>query len=254
MMYIDQMNRQCVLESPPKRIVSLVPSQSELIWDLGLKKELVGITKFCIHPGELYRSVERIGGTKQLNIEKIQQLKPDLIIGNKEENVKEQIEQLERDFPLWMSDVNTLEDALNMISAVAELCHRKSEGEQLVQNIKTSFQTHTQQSQDRILYLIWKDPFMAVGKNTFIDAMIKQAGFHNSILTERYPEITMREINELNPDQIFLSTEPFPFNETTRAEIEQQSGIKTRLVDGELFSWYGSRLMKSASYFTMLHH
>jgi ABC-type Fe3+-hydroxamate transport system substrate-binding protein len=113
--YIDQMGRKVELPDVPKRIISIVPSQTELLVDLGLAEELIGITKFCIHPKEIFRTKTRIGGTKMLNIEKIKKLKPDLIIGNKEENQQEQVEELMKHFPVWMSDISNLEESLDMI-------------------------------------------------------------------------------------------------------------------------------------------
>src|ERR1700741_3198050 len=110
MHFIDQTGRKISIPQIPQRIISLVPSQTELLFDLGLDKEVVGITKFCVHPPEWFQTKTRVGGTKQLKIDLIKQLQPDLIIANKEENVKEQIEELEKHFPVWISDVNNLED------------------------------------------------------------------------------------------------------------------------------------------------
>ncbi len=125
MLFVDQLNNSIKLSNYPKRIVSLVPSQSELLWDLGLKDELVGITKFCIHPAEMFNSVTRVGGTKALDIEKIRSLHPDLIIGNKEENEKSQIELLSKEFNVWMSDINNLSEAIQAIELIGNLTHKE---------------------------------------------------------------------------------------------------------------------------------
>ena len=120
MIFTDQLGRKLILEKIPQRIISLVPSQTELLFDLGLEEEVVGITKFCIHPDSWFHSKTRIGGTKQFDFEKIKSLQPDLIIGNKEENDKEQIEELMKNFTVWMSDIKTLADACKMICEIGE--------------------------------------------------------------------------------------------------------------------------------------
>src|ERR1700741_1030662 len=121
MRFTDQMNREIELKGSPKRIISLVPSQTELLWHLGLREELVGITKFCVHPEEMFHTKPRVGGTKKFDLKKIAELKPDLIIGNKEENEQVQIEELMKQYPVWMSDITNLDQALDMISRVGAL-------------------------------------------------------------------------------------------------------------------------------------
>lgn len=239
----------------PKRIISLVPSISELIWDLGLQQELVGITKFCIHPDEMFRSVERIGGTKTLDLEKIKSLQPDLIIGNKEENVKEQIEVLENDFNLILTDVNTVEEGLEMIHAIGLATAREEKSLHIISDIKLEFSNLVSiQTKPRVIYFIWKSPYMVAGRNTFIHSMLEAAGFENCISNSRYPEVTLEDCKKLNPDHILLSTEPFPFKEDNLNEFKDAGFSSAHLVDGELFSWYGSRMKHSAAYFTKLNH
>ena len=109
--FIDQTGQIVFIKDGPQRIISLVPSQTELLADLGLDQEVIGITKFCVHPNHWLKTKTRVGGTKQLDIELIRSLKPDLIIGNKEENVREQVEELRTEFPTWISDVNSPETA-----------------------------------------------------------------------------------------------------------------------------------------------
>jgi ABC-type Fe3+-hydroxamate transport system substrate-binding protein len=151
MLFTDQLNNSIVLDSYPKRIISIVPSQSELLWDLGLRDELVGITKFCIHPKEMFDSIERVGGTKNLNIDKIRALKPDLIIGNKEENEQAQILELQKEFPVWMSDIYHLEDALKMIELVGQLVNQSSKANFIKNSIQHSFLNYTKGSQNRLI-------------------------------------------------------------------------------------------------------
>ena len=252
----DQTHYTFELSKPPKRIVSLVPSQSELLWDLGLNNELVGITKFCIHPSEMFNTKDRIGGTKQLNLDKIRSLKPDLIIGNKEENDKEQIEQLRSEYPVWLSDVNTLEDAYNMIEQLGIVTGKSKESEQLNAAIKKAFAglNNPALKNKTAAYFMWNDPFMVSANNTFIDAMLSSCGFINVFKHKsRYPQITESELKEAHPDYILLSSEPYPFNEKHISLFESICpDARILLVDGELFSWYGSRLLKSPAYFKTL--
>lgn len=254
MLFTDQLNNTIELKSYPKRIVSLVPSQSELLWDLGLREELVGVTKFCIHPKELYKTITKIGGTKTVNIAKIRALKPDLIIGNKEENEHAQITELQKEFPVWMSDIYNLEDALTMIQSVGALVNRVEEALKIKDNIHTSF-TNLKTVNKKVLYLIWKDPYMAAGNATFIGDMLHKMELKNVITDKngRYPNLSLEDIKLLKPEFIFLSSEPYPFKEKHIQEFKQLLPFsKIILVDGELFSWYGSRLLKSVNYFNEL--
>lgn len=254
MLFTDQLNTTIKLKSYPKRIVSLVPSQSELLWDLGLRDELVGVTKFCVHPKELYKTITKIGGTKTLNIEKIRAMKPDLIIGNKEENEQSQILELQKEFPFWMSDIYNLEDALTMIQSVGELVNRAEEANKIKDNIRCSF-LNLKTEEKTVLYLIWKNPYMSAGKATFIGDMLHKMGLQNVIIDKngRYPNLNLEEIKLLNPELVFLSSEPYPFKEKHIQEFKQLLPTsKIILVDGELFTWYGSRLLKSVCYFNEL--
>lgn len=260
MLFTDQLNNTIELLTIPKRIISLVPSQSELLWDLGLRTELVGITKFCIHPQAMFNTIERVGGTKQLNIDKIRALKPDLIIGNKEENEQSQINELQKEFKVWMSDIYNLEDSLEMINKLGIVLDRIELSQQIAQQIQTSF-SNLKQYNDTALYLIWNNPFMAAGKSTFIGDMLHRMGLQNclemnkSLLNNivnkhRYPELSIETIKALNPSFIFLSSEPYPFKDIHVKELQSYlPNSKVILVDGEMFSWYGSRLLKSVDYF-----
>ena len=252
----DQTGHTFELKDKPKRIISIVPSQSELLWDLGLRKELVGITKFCIHPSEMYRSIERVGGTKKLDIDKIRQLKPDLIIGNKEENDQQQIEELRKEFPVWMSDIYDLSDAFEMISELAGIIGKEDNAEQIIKTIKTNFSELdiSKFKGKKVAYFIWYNPFMAAAQNTFINHLLEKLCFINSFAyLNRYPEVNASQIKGAAPDYIFLSSEPFPFVEKHIEELKQISpNSEVVLVDGEMFSWYGNRLQYAPAYFTTL--
>jgi ABC-type Fe3+-hydroxamate transport system substrate-binding protein len=258
-LFEDQAGRTIVLDKLPQRIISIVPSQTELLYDLGLDKEVIGITKFCVHPEKWFRNKTRVGGTKQLNIEKIHELRPDLIIANKEENVKEQVEELEKHYPVWISDVNNLEDARHMIHAIGKIVGKEQSSLEMIGNIKSNFQKPdsrltTNDSRLKTCYLIWHDPYMTIGGDTFINSMLEAAGFENVFKNQcRYPEITIETIRQENIDLILLSSEPFPFKEKHIDELKT-AGIKAQclLVNGEIFSWYGSRMLKAPAYFLSL--
>lgn len=256
--FTDQMDRKVSVPDKPKRIISLVPSQTELLFDLGLNVEIIGVTKFCIHPKEVCKSKTKIGGTKKLDIDKIKSLNPDLIIGNKEENDEKQIKELMQHFPVWMSDIITLDDALAMILKVGDLVDKKNSAENMVAKIQSEFNnlptTNNQQKTNKVAYFIWKSPYMVAANNTFINEMLKIVGWSNVFSDKsRYPEIDLEVLKDLQPNVIFLSTEPYPFSEKHfKAFVDICPNAKIALVDGELFSWYGSRLLHSAKYFKTL--
>jgi len=250
MIFRDQLGRDVVIATPPKRIISLVPSQTELLFSLGLDTEVVGITRFCIHPKEWQTTKTRVGGTKKVSLEKAMELCPDLIIANKEENTKSDIEALEKIAPVWISDVNTLEDAKEMITQIGVITAKQEASLQLLLGISNAFAALRKAGRS-VLYFIWKDPNYVAGKNTFIDAMLSEAGYDNACTKERYPSLD--ELGELQPEMIFLSTEPFPFKDGHVEEFKQRfPHSNVMLVDGEMFSWYGSRLQKAPGYFNAL--
>lgn len=239
----------------PQKIISLVPSQTELLSYFDLDKEVIGITKFCVHPNEWFTTKTRIGGTKSLNIDLIKKLEPDLIIANKEENVKEQIEELANEFNVWVTDVNSLEDAYQMIKDVGTLTYKTNEANTLVTLIKTNFsQLPTNNAQLKTCYIIWRNPYMTIGGDTFINDMMRHCGLQNIFENEtRYPQITLEKLSTDNCQLILLSSEPYPFKQKHIDELQQQFfGKKIVLADGEMFSWYGSRLLKVPSYFKKL--
>ncbi|SFH25423.1 ABC transporter substrate-binding protein [Pedobacter insulae] len=252
--FTDQMGRTITINYPPKKIVSLVPSQSELLFDLGLTNEIIGITKFCIHPIEKFAGCTKVGGTKKLKLNLIRELQPDLIIGNKEENTQSEIEALMQDFPVWMSDITNLEDALHTIHQIGELVDRSPEAAYLNHLINTGFtdlQTLalSKNINKRAAYLIWKDPYMFAGQHTFIDDILRKIGLTNVVKQSRYPSMDLEELKAENCELILLSSEPYPFKEKHIEEIEAAfPHSKVMLVDGEMFSWYGSRLVKAVEY------
>lgn len=235
------------------KIISTVPSQTELLYDLGMEEEVVGITKFCVFPEVWFRTKEKIGGTKNLDIQKIRNLSPDWIFSNKEENIKEQIEAL---FPFskhYTSDVHHLESAISMIERIGTYTDTLSKAKEIIHQINEGFQTlHHNFPSKKVLYLIWKNPYMSIGRDTFIHDMLQKCNFDNVCKTEvRYPIVSIETIKNLSPDCIFLSSEPYPFQEKHINELQQiLPNTLILLVDGTYFSWYGSRLMHAPAYFT----
>jgi ABC-type Fe3+-hydroxamate transport system substrate-binding protein len=242
------------LSVPPQRIISLVPSQTELLFDLGLAERIVGITKFCIHPQAAVKQKTKVGGTKNFRLAEIDRLQPDLVIGNKEENDKKGIEEVARKYPVWISDIANLPDALQMIETAGELTGTVAQATQLSCSIRQQFAELVPVRSYKVAYFIWKNPYMVAGNHTFIHDMLTRCGFVNAFghLT-RYPEVTAEAILEANLDFIFLSSEPYPFAEKHMTEFTSL-GAKAvgKVVDGELFSWYGSRLLHSVTYFQSL--
>jgi len=249
----DQMGRAVEVPENPQRIVSLVPSQTELLADLGADQQVVGITKFCVHPENWFKNKTRIGGTKSVHLDKVRDLSPDLILANKEENKQEQIEALAKEFPVWISDIQTLDEAKDMIRTFGQFVDKQLEAAHILNQIDLGFSALTPLPRPpKTAYLIWNAPIMLAGKNTFINTMMEQCGFDNVATdpTDRYPEFSMPQLKELNPDLILLSSEPFPFKEKHQQIFSENfPDSKVLLVDGEMFSWYGSRLALAGNYF-----
>lgn len=249
----DQMNRTIRLAQTPKRIVSLVPSQTELLFDLDCDDTIVGITKFCVHPNEWFRSKTRVGGTKKVNFQKIEALNPDLIIANKEENSQQDIERLAEKYPVYISDIFNPEDAILMMHDLGLMLNKREQVVRLVSQLKEDLKSIPQIT-GSVLYFIWKNPYMVAGKNTYINSILELIGLQNAIEDEvsRYPVVSIDEIVKINPTHIFLSSEPYPFQEEDITFLKERTGAKVQIVDGEIFSWYGSRMLAMKAYFQKL--
>jgi ABC-type Fe3+-hydroxamate transport system substrate-binding protein len=254
--FTDQLGRTITIPRTPRRIISLVPSQTELLYSLGLEDAVAGITKFCVHPESWFHNKPRIGGTKAVDLARVDALRPDLIIANKEENDRFQVEALAARYPVWISDVTDLQDALNMIRSVGLITGKAQEAGALAKSIAAEFATlpGIGPSSPRIAYLIWRDPWMAAGGDTFIHQMLQYCGFKNVYAVQtRYPVIELSTLAGPGCPIIFLSSEPYPFRERHVKEIrEVLPDADIRLVDGEFFSWYGSRLLQAPAYFRQL--
>lgn len=257
---VDQMGRTLVFKEQPKRIISVVPSQTELLCYLGLEEEVVGITKFCIHPKEWFDHKTRIGGTKTLNFDKIEALAPDLIIANKEENTQAEIEALMEKYPVWISDIYTLEDTFSMMLSLGDLLGKTLKAKKLVEQLTSQFEqlksAFVKQKTYKVAYFIWQGPYMVAGTDTFIDHLLALSGFENVFgASSRYPEIEEEDLKAAQPDLILLSSEPYPFKAKHIKNFEQLCPTaKVLLVDGELFSWYGNRLLETVDYIQNLRN
>ncbi|PWI31266.1 cobalamin-binding protein [Flavobacteriaceae bacterium LYZ1037] len=254
----DQLNRTIQIKRTPKRIVSLVPSQTELLYDLDLEPSIVGITKFCVHPRHLISNIDVVGGTKHVHFDKIKALQPDIILCNKEENTQEMILELEKIAPVHISDIYNIEDCLELIRMYGALFSVEENAKEIIATIKKEqeeFQDFIKdQPKLKTAYFIWKNPWMVAAQNNFINALMAVGKFENHFRAlERYPEIDLEKDLGTDVEVIMLSTEPFPFKKVHIESMKLQfPQAKVLLVDGELFSWYGSRLAKSFQYFKLL--
>jgi len=255
--YTDQTGTTITLAAPPKRIISLVPSQTELLFDLGLEGRIVGITKFCVHPYHFRSTKKIIGGTKKVHIEKIRLLQPDIIIANKEENTEEIVESLRQIAPVWTSDVITVQDSLDMIYEFGKIFSVRTTASHWVDKITHALNSFNAYMAGRpwhkAAYFIWKEPYMVAGKETFINEMMKLNHFSN-IYDERdgrYPEVIVQKMRiQGDPEVLLLSSEPYPFKDEDAFELGRHTHhAKTVFVDGEMFSWYGSRMVRAFDYF-----
>ena len=252
----DFLNRPIYLNTTPKRIISLVPSQTELLLDLGLEKEIIGITKFCVHPKHLKSTKTIVGGTKQVHLDKIEKLQPDIIFCNKEENTKPMVENLQDIAPVHVSDIKTLDDNIRLIKDYGKIFEDESKAKTLTEKLQTRQHQFQQSIIDKpikkVAYLIWRDPWMAVGEDTFIDHILGLNPFENVFANhDRYPVIDIQNLPDL--DLLLLSSEPYPFQSKHFSEIPIDNS-KIKLVNGEYFSWYGSRMLKAFDYFLNHFH
>lgn len=257
----DLLGNQFQFETSPKRIVSLVPSQTELLFDLGLEEQIVGITKFCVHPFHFKSTKTIVGGTKNVKFDKIKALQPDIIIANREENTQEMVEELQTICPVWVTNIVTIEDNLQMIIDFGKLFNKRVEAQKWLDKISFGLNDFRQFISDKevqkVAYFIWANPYMVAGKDTFINELLKLNKFDNIYANreERYPEVIVQKMRiQGDPEIVFLSSEPFPFNDEHAFELGRFTHhAKTVFVDGEMFSWYGTRLLKAFDYFKLLH-
>lgn len=263
MTFVDQVGNRIELLQIPKRVVSLVPSLTETLFDLGLGDKIVGVTKYCVEPKGLVERIPKVGGTKKVDIEFIRSLEPDIIIANKEENTKEQIEELMNFVPVWTSYIVTIDDVIGMLNSFGLIFDIEAVAKQFVDRVQSRLETFSKKIEcsmffeKNVLYFIWRKPYMIVGKDTFINSMLNLCTLYNIGLlidnSSRYPKVELEQLKQIDPDLVFLSTEPYPFSEKHLPEFESlfpNSVIK--IVRGDYFSWYGTRIVKAIDYFCNL--
>jgi len=248
----DQLGRTVSYTFPPQKIISFVPAITETLFSLGLQNEVVGRTRFCIHPKGIVEKAANVGGTKDLKIERIHELNPDLIIVEKEENTKEMVEELEAHYPVYAFEVQTVTDALQMVETLGSIVDQTQQADALVHDIQKAFSSFPAlYDGKRVAYVIWQHPYMVVGKNTYIQSLLDKIGFINPF-TEfegRYPTITADDLKQAELDYVLLATEPFPFQEEHLPIFEEvTNGAKTIIVNGEMF-WYGVKMLEAVPYF-----
>ncbi len=254
----DQIGRRVNLIQGPTKIISLVPSITELLFDLGLDNQIVGITRFCIYPKEKVKNKTIVGSTKNVDLILINSIKPDLIIASKEENTKEEIEALMDNFNVYISDVKTFSGALELIKDIGILTNKEKNSSLLIENIEHQFKQLEGiiSSKRKVTYLIWDNPIMTINSDTFINDMLNRAGCENVFENrkERYLIISVKEIRNKKPEYILLSTEPYSFTNDHVVEFTRYFPFtKVILVDGKKFSWYGSHLIKVPAYFKQMY-
>ncbi len=227
-----------------QRIISLVPSLTELLIDLGIDDQLIGRTRFCVHPKPKVESIPIMGGTKNPRLDKIRQANPDLIISNKEENRARDIHRLMEDFELEVTDIATIEDALITIHQLGQKLGVADQSKVLIQNIQQRLEERPDEPELRTAYLIWKDPWMTVGRDTYIHDVLDHWNMPNVFSgQQRYPKFELDALKSYHPDLVLLSSEPYPFKEKHLAQIEEACpAARVLLVEGEWFSWYGSHM------------
>jgi len=248
----DARDREIVIDRPPQRIVSLVPSQTELLADLGLGETVVGITRFCERPEDWRDKKTIVGGTKQVDAEIVRDLDPDLILANHEENTAEDVATLEELAPVFVTEVKTVPEACEMIRTVGTLTGTSDQTSTLVGKIISRFKALPEVEPLRAVYFIWREPYMTIGGDTFIHDVMQRAGFENAFGDHtRYPEVQLADLADLDLDVVLCATEPFPFHqkEAFTADIEAAlPDTPVEIVDGQAFSWYGSRLLEAPAY------
>jgi len=250
----DDLGDELSLDRLPNRIVSLVPSVTETVIDLGAAKRLVGITNYCVHPAEVVSNISKVGGTKGFSLDKIDDLKPDLIGANKEENRKHQIDKLRESYPVFVTYPRTVDGAIKMVLDLGTLTGtspRASKFASKCRHLLESMDPATVAKSLRTACMIWRDPWMAAGYDTYMRELLECVGF-NTVFDEgedRYPETTLSTIAQREPDVIMLPNEPYEFGTSDKNEVdafleEQGSKARTLLVDGSYLTWFGTRTIK----------
>lgn len=252
----DARGTQHGLEHPAQRIVSLVPSATETLHRLGVADRIVGVTRFCVHPSPWVKHVPKVGGTKDIELERVLDLKPDLVVGNCEENTREIFEALDPHVPVWAPLPKTIPEAIADIGHLGMLTGTESVAKAFQAQATDAWEQAKSQAQSfTYAYFIWNDPWMSISNDTFIARMLESVGGVNVFgdHPDRFPVIDMKGKITAIPDVVFLSSEPFPFKEKHREQLCNDTAIplnNVRFIDGEYASWHGHRMIEGLSYLT----
>jgi iron complex transport system substrate-binding protein len=240
------------------RIVSLCPSLTELVFALGRGDELVGVTQFCVHPAAGVARIEKVGGTKTPDVERIVALEPDVVLLNAEENRREDADALvAAGVDCHVSMPRDTHETAAMVRSIGARLDRSQVAEDIARDIEQRTENVRKTARDRervtFAYLVWRKPWMTVNGDTFASALLTQAGGRNvfAAKSERYPEITLDELKNAAPRVVFLCTEPFPFQAKHVDELARGTGVAPErfvIADGEYLSWHGSRTPDGIDY------
>ena len=239
------------------RVVSLVPSITELLFSLGPGMQVVGRTGFCIHPRDAVRDLPKVGGTKDVKLDALQALNPTHVIVNIDENDLSTFQKIQEFSPhVIVTHPNAPEDNLMLYRLLGEIFDAQERAEQLVEELQRELRVcrATAWTSERVLYLIWKDPWMAVARDTYIARALACVGWHVTIPSggwsgaARYPVIPDINAAAQTVDRVLLSSEPFMFRPPHVAELQSQLGVPIDLIDGEMTSWYGGRAICGLAY------
>lgn len=258
---IGQQHQPIDADAGAPRIVSLVPSLTELVCDLGLQQWLVGRTGFCIHPASVVAAIPKVGGTKDVNLEKIRKLAPTHLVVNIDENEKPAVDALAEFIPhVVVTHPQAVRDNVSLYRLLGGIFCAEQKAETLCADFEQAYSALRQRPAtppQNVLYCIWKDPWMTVSRNTYIANMLAEIGWRqwaDHTDAERKPYPVFRWSDELvnSVDSVLLSTEPYRFTEEHAEALEKQIGKPVHLIDGEMLSWYGSRAIQGLRYLHQL--
>ena len=260
----DSRNVRIEFDVSPKRIVSLVPSLTETIADLGCRDRIVGCTSFCELPVGLIQGLEKsggvIGGTKNPDIEAIRRLKPDVVFANREENRRADVTKIEEFVPLHVSEPADVDDVVHLIEDLGSMLEANIEADKWNGRISKAKETLNELRSNakpvRYVYLIWWNPAMVVGGNTYISHLLAEGPFLNACEEmDRYPVMKLEDLAALGADIIFGSTEPYDFNDNALNMVRNELGSKIQVagIDGRICGWHGTRTAHALEYLRKLN-
>ena len=254
----DDLGDRVELNVPAARIVSLVPSITETLFELGAGGQVAGVTDYCIHPAAAVAQILKVGGTKGFSLDRVVGLEPDLVIANKEENRKPEVEALRRECPVFVTDPRTVEQAMKTVLDLGMLTGRAVEASTMAADCESRLSgvyPATLARPFRTVCFVWRDPWMAVGSDTYVGDLLDTFGFKNIFASEdgRYPQTSLEAVLDRGPEVIMLPDEPFEFGSGDVGEIEaffaeRGAPVKIFAMDGTLLTWFGYRTALGVDY------